>query len=273
MSFGLIQARHLLYTLPHNSQLNLNLSTVQHLRLVQHSELVLEAAESLLHDLVPLLENEASSLSANANHRINEQHVRAGTLLHDVGKALHPNELTGSGNLHEVSGYNLCLNLGVPASLARCCITHGQWRRWFDEVNDSGALVGNSEFEWPITANDLVIALADTLWKGVRCELLESLVIDAVAVGVNIQRDYGVVHRISHAGSQSESLPTSTSPHRKHLNEQSSQAISQQERVNYWRLVMQLDELFESVANLGDERLARSQTTDAVDLAVLDKAC
>lgn len=253
MSFGVEQARHLLYTLPRHSPFHLNLSTAEHLHLIQHSELVLEAAESLLHDLIPLLENEAIPYSTNTHHRINEQHVRAGALLHDVGKALHPNELSGSGNLHEVSGYNLCLSLGVPVSLARCCITHGQWRRWFDAVDAadaSGTLVGNSEFEWLITANDLVIALADTLWKGVRCEWLESLVIDAVAIGVNIQQGYGVVHRISHADCCRED-------------------VSQHERVRYWRLVMQLDELFESVANLGDERLARSQTTDAVDRAIL----
>lgn len=269
MSFDVKTARDLLYSLPQHSQLNLTIT--QHHHIIQHSELVAETAESLLLELKTLSDSLASE-HANALSDLPELNkskpwlsdtelttIRCGALLHDLGKALHPNELSGSGNQHEVAGYNFCLSQEVPLSIARCCITHSQWHRWFDA---SGAYIGCDDYDWPLVSDDvsssvtadalaeylpdLLVALADTLWKGVRRELLESLVIDALFSRGNLSSEHT-------GGSQPSNPPIASS----------------RQTLAYWQFSMSLDGLFESIASDGDRKLQRSQTTDAVDLALL----
>lgn len=81
----------------------------------------------------------------------------AGT--HDLGKVLHPNELTGPGNRHEDDGPGLLEQLGVPPQLARFARTHGTWNRESLDIED------------------LLVALADTVWKGQRIGFLEDLIV------------------------------------------------------------------------------------------------
>jgi len=111
-------------------------------RLLRHHALVVEAAELLCVRLPAEL-----GLSFDADL------VRVGAALHDAGKILHPDELRGLGHAHEVAGRDLLLAHGVPPEVARFCVTHAAW--------EEGAV------------EDLVVALADKLWKGVRVDALE----------------------------------------------------------------------------------------------------
>jgi hypothetical protein len=118
--------------------------------LVTHVRLVGEAAEALLAEFrrlgVPL----------------DADFVRAAVVLHDAGKILHPGELHGGGSEHEVAGDTLLRAHGVNPALARCCLSHARW----DQI--------------PCSPEELVVALADTLWKGRRNATLEKRVIDAI---------------------------------------------------------------------------------------------
>jgi hypothetical protein len=85
--------------------------------------------------------------------------VRLGAAIHDVGKVRCPLELTAPGDKHEGEGEKLLLSLGWPQAHARFCRTHGQWNE-----------------ESPL--EDLLVALANTIWNGERDARLE----DATAV-------------------------------------------------------------------------------------------
>src|SRR5689334_15102928 len=107
-------------------------------RLVRHGMLVLEAADALLV--------EVTNLGVAVDARL----VRAGAMLHDAGKALHPAELSQSGSEHEPAGEALLLARGVDPSIARCCVSHARWANM------------------DVSLEELLVALADALWKGVR---------------------------------------------------------------------------------------------------------
>ncbi|MER5639529.1 HD domain-containing protein [Kitasatospora sp. NPDC002227] len=83
--------------------------------------------------------------------------VLFGAATHDIGKALHPAELSGPGSEHEVAGRELLLGYGVPAELARFAEGHARW--------------GGTGIE------DLLVSLADKVWKGKRVPELEELVV------------------------------------------------------------------------------------------------
>ena len=120
-------------------------------RLVNHARLVGEAAELLLTELQQL------GVSHDADF------VRVAVVLHDSGKILHPEELDGGGDKHERMGEMLLLAQGVDPALARCCISHAQW----DQMQCS--------------LEELIVALADTLWKGKRNASLEKRVIELIS--------------------------------------------------------------------------------------------
>jgi hypothetical protein len=82
--------------------------------------------------------------------------VRAAT--HDIGKILHPAELSGPGSLHEAAGYSLLLSQGIEEASARFARTHGSW-----DAAD-------------VTLEDLLVSLADKVWKGKRVPELEQRV-------------------------------------------------------------------------------------------------
>jgi predicted hydrolase (HD superfamily) len=130
-------------------------------RLYRHAELVGEAADLLIAGLRKL------------RFEINEDYVKVGVALHDVGKSIHHHELTGPGHQHEPDGEKLLLSKGVSPVVARVCRSHAQWR---------------TEAE---TTEELLIALSDKLWKGVRVSELEELVIDRLSSGDDTSRwDY-----------------------------------------------------------------------------------
>ena len=92
-----------------------------------------------------------------------KQAVLFGAASHDLGKVLHPNELTGPGSQHEQDGPVLLEQHGIPLPLVRFARTHGAWSR--EEV--------------PL--EDLLVGLSDTVWKGQRIEELESQLVDRIA--------------------------------------------------------------------------------------------
>src|SRR5262245_33566156 len=113
-------------------------------RLIRHLTLVHHVAGALLESVAvefPDLQVDAAA-------------VAFGAATHDLGKVLHPNELTAPGRLHEQDGPPLLERHGVPPNLARFARTHGTWQ---------------SE---PVEREDLLVALADKIWKGQRDEAL-----------------------------------------------------------------------------------------------------
>lgn len=120
-------------------------------RLLRHVELVGEAAELLLQKL------------AGLGARVDTELVRIGVVLHDAGKTVHPAELDRPGAAHEPAGEALLLSHGVTADVARVCVSHARWH------------------EMTVSLEELLVALSDKLWKGVRKSDLEEQVIDRVA--------------------------------------------------------------------------------------------
>jgi HD superfamily phosphodiesterase len=90
--------------------------------------------------------------------------VAFGAATHDIGKALHPGELSGPGSVHEFAGYELLLSYGVQEGFARFTRTHSSWH------------------EDGIGIDDLLVSLADKVWKAKRVRDLEQLVTDRLAV-------------------------------------------------------------------------------------------
>lgn len=123
-------------------------------RLLTHLKLVGEAAELLITALREL------GLSFDA------QLVELGAAVHDAGKMLHPAELDQAGALHEPAGESLLLAHGAEPRVARCCVSHAQWR------------------DPTVSLEERIVALADKLWKGKREVELEALVISAVTQGL-----------------------------------------------------------------------------------------
>ncbi len=117
-------------------------------RLAAHLRLVHAVAERLLDWLAA--RHPAVAVDGHA--------VRFGAATHDIGKVLHPDELSGPGRRHEAAGRDLLIRYGVPAHLARFAATHGSW-----DAEEAGL-------------DDLLVSLADKIWKGARVESLEERV-------------------------------------------------------------------------------------------------
>lgn len=126
-------------------------------RLIKHHQLVVEAAKEIASGL------KKSFPDLNCNYR----QVLVGSAIHDAGKIFFPHEISGSGNSHELAGEKHLLKLGIPPHIARFCRTHAHWQ---DSNN---------------TLEDLLVALADTLWKGCRNGNLENLIISKISSSVS----------------------------------------------------------------------------------------
>ncbi|QYN19913.1 phosphohydrolase [Amycolatopsis sp. DSM 110486] len=89
--------------------------------------------------------------------------VLFGAATHDIGKIAHPGELSGPGSDYEAAGYELLLAQGIDERLARFARTHGCW-------------------DQPDTKlDDLLVSLADKVWKAKRVPDLEQLVVARLA--------------------------------------------------------------------------------------------
>ncbi|WP_042366684.1 HD domain-containing protein [Streptacidiphilus neutrinimicus] len=119
------------------------------LRLVAHLRLVHDVAAQL----VAWVERHCPALV------LDREAVLFGVATHDIGKTLHPEELTGPGSCHEERGRELLRAHGVPDALARFAGTHAVW----------GSV--------PVGVEDLLVSLADKVWKGKRVPDLEDCVV------------------------------------------------------------------------------------------------
>ena len=122
-----------------------------------------------------LVHDAAGEIVAGVRHRFPQlvcdfDAVLFGAATHDLGKVLHLDELTGPGKQHEADGPRLLEKNGVAPQLARFARTHGEW----------------SQERLPL--EDLLVALADTAWKGQRLEDLEAQVVDRIAVEIGAER-------------------------------------------------------------------------------------
>lgn len=96
--------------------------------------------------------------------------VEFGAATHDIGKAFHSKELSAGGHSHEPRGRLWLESNGIEPRLARFAETHGAWR--------TGADVG---FE------DLLVILADKVWKGKRLDDIEHRIVAHVAKSVGLE--------------------------------------------------------------------------------------
>jgi hypothetical protein len=89
--------------------------------------------------------------------------VLFGAATHDIGKIIYVAELSGPGSEHEQAGYELLLSKGVEERRARFARTHASWH-----ADDIGM-------------DDLLVSLADKIWKAKRVQDLEQLVTEQLA--------------------------------------------------------------------------------------------
>lgn len=89
--------------------------------------------------------------------------VLYGAATHDIGKVVHVEELSGPGSQHEQAGQRLLLDAGVEESLARFAATHASWDAPGIEIED------------------LLVSVADKVWKAKRVPELEQLLVDRLA--------------------------------------------------------------------------------------------
>lgn len=128
-------------------------------RLVAHLRLVHDVAVRLVDRLAETCPELA----------VDREAVLFGAATHDIGKALHRRELSGPGSAHEADGHRLLLDHGVDEALARFARTHAAW-------DDPAADV-----------EDLLVSLADKVWKARRVTDLERLVVDRIAAATGRQ--------------------------------------------------------------------------------------
>lgn len=126
-------------------------------RLEAHLRLVLGAAEALLQGL-------AATWPQLAGTAYDPDLVRFGAASHDIGKAVVPAELRAPGHAHEPAGERLLRERGYAPAQARFCISHAAW-----EQGDIGC-------------EDLLVALADKIWKGKREPALERRLVKLLAL-------------------------------------------------------------------------------------------
>lgn len=88
-----------------------------------------------------------------------DSEVVFGAAIHDIGKVLHPEEMTAPGEEHRAAGVELLQSRGVDPARARFARTHASWHR--EEVQ----------------LEDLLVALADNVWAGRRNQQLEDAVV------------------------------------------------------------------------------------------------
>ncbi|MEO3817888.1 HD domain-containing protein [Plantactinospora sp. B24E8] len=94
---------------------------------------------------------------------VNPVAVLFGAATHDIGKIEHPAELSGPGSRHESAGHRLLLSYGVGEEFARFAGSHANW----DHPEAS--------------TEELLVSLADKIWKGARVPDLEQLVVERLA--------------------------------------------------------------------------------------------
>ncbi|WP_371591846.1 phosphohydrolase [Streptomyces virginiae] len=117
----------------------------------------LRAVHDVAHQLVDWVEQHSPAVV------FDREAVLFGAATHDVGKTVHLDELSGPGSAHEEAGQALLIGHGISPELARFAATHASWM---------DARVG---------LDDLLVSLADKVWKNKRVPDLEDLVVARLA--------------------------------------------------------------------------------------------
>ncbi|MEV7521920.1 HD domain-containing protein [Streptomyces sp. NPDC091371] len=117
----------------------------------------LRAVHDVAHQIVDWVERSHPAVA------LDRDAVIFGAATHDVGKAVHVAELSGPGSAHEEAGRKLLLGHGVSPERARFAANHASWA------------------EPGIGLEDLMVSLADKIWKNKRVPELEDLVVARLA--------------------------------------------------------------------------------------------
>ncbi|MGE7386939.1 HD domain-containing protein [Streptomyces sp. NPDC004126] len=117
----------------------------------------LRAVHDVAHQLIDWVAERYPSVA------IDREAALFGAATHDIGKTVHLAELSGPGAAHEETGRALLLERGVSQELARFAATHASWTR-----SD-------------VVLEDLLVSLADKIWKNKRVPDLEDLVVARLA--------------------------------------------------------------------------------------------
>ncbi|MER5603730.1 HD domain-containing protein [Streptomyces sp. NPDC002265] len=117
----------------------------------------LRAVHDVAHQLADWLEEHCPAAA------FDREAVLFGAATHDIGKTLHPEELSGPGSAHEEAGRTLLLAHGFGPESARFAATHASWTQPH------------------IGLEDLMVSLADKIWKNKRVTGLEELVVARLA--------------------------------------------------------------------------------------------
>ncbi|MCH5584717.1 HD domain-containing protein [Shimazuella sp. AN120528] len=122
-------------------------------RLLAHLSLVYDVAKTItiwLHKNYPQIE-------------FDENAVLFGAATHDIGKVIATDEITKPGSTHEKLGYQLLIEQGMKASLARFTYTHSSWTSKVTTIED-----------W-------IVSLADKVWRGTRLTDLEDQIVQHIS--------------------------------------------------------------------------------------------
>ncbi len=117
---------------------------------------------TLVHDVACTLTDDIDAAWPDLSY--DRAAVRFGAATHDIGKAVHQDELIGPGRQHEEMGLKILKGRGFPEGHCRFAWTHGGAKR---EPNP--------------TLEDLLVRLSDAIWKGLRKETLEAEICNAMA--------------------------------------------------------------------------------------------
>lgn len=112
----------------------------------------------LVHDVAAELADWLEEF--NPGLTFDREAVLFGAATHDIGKTVHPAELSGPGSAHESAGRELLLAHGFTPAQARFAATHASW-----------SAAG-------VSVDELLVSVADKVWKGQRVTDLEDLLID-----------------------------------------------------------------------------------------------
>jgi hypothetical protein len=99
-----------------------------------------------------------------------EETVLFGALTHDIGKVVATDELYNLGSTHEKIGFQLLINHGINANLARFTLTHSTWTSSDTNIED-----------W-------LVSLADKTWKEKRVMYLEERTVNHICHITNKQK-------------------------------------------------------------------------------------
>ncbi|MFD8085896.1 HD domain-containing protein [Kitasatospora sp. NPDC059722] len=119
----------------------------------------LRAHLALVHEVAVTIADHCAATGLD----LDREALLYGAATHDIGKTVHPEELSGPGSAHEPAGHALLRERGVPERLARFARSHASWG------------------EPGVTVEELLVSLADKAWKNSRVRDLEDRVVERLA--------------------------------------------------------------------------------------------